>query len=101
MDHDTLYELRSVLALYPYFQSARLLLLQNLFLLHDPSFDEELRRAAIYIGDRRVLFQMIEAAHYQLTHDKEAAESAVPPMPPWTMWPICSKPRPTRSDSRL
>ena len=78
MDRDTLYELRSVLALYPYFQSARLLLLQNLFLLHDPSFDEELRRAAIYIGDRRVLFQMIEAAHYQLPHDKEAAESAAP-----------------------
>ena len=41
-------------------------MLQNLYLLHDPTFDEELRRAAIYITDRRVLFQMIEAAHYQL-----------------------------------
>ena len=66
LDRDTLYELRSTLALYPYFQTARLLLLQNLYLLHDPSFDEELRRAAIYITDRRVLFQMIEAAHYRL-----------------------------------
>ena len=66
LDRDTLYELRSTLALYPYFQTARLLLLQNLYLLHDPSFDEELRRAAIYIIDRRVLFQMIEAAHYRL-----------------------------------
>ena len=66
LDRDTLYELRSVLALYPYYQTARLLLLQNLYLLHDPTFDEELRRAAIYITDRRVLFQMIEAAHYQL-----------------------------------
>jgi tetratricopeptide (TPR) repeat protein len=66
LDRDTLYELRSMLALYPYFQTARLLLLQNLYLLHDPSFDEELRRAAIYITDRRVLFQMIEAAHYKL-----------------------------------
>ena len=65
LDRDTLYELRSMLALYPYYQTARLLLLQNLYLLHDPSFDEELRRAAIYITDRRVLFQMIEAAHYQ------------------------------------
>ena len=60
LDRDTLYELRSMLALYPYFQTARLLMLQNLYLLHDPSFDEELRRAAIYITDRRVLFQMIE-----------------------------------------
>lgn len=66
MDRDTLYELRSVLALYPYFQTARLLMLQNLYLLHDPSFDQELRRAAIYITDRKVLFQMIEAAHYKL-----------------------------------
>lgn len=66
MDRDTLYELRSTLALHPYFQTVRLLMLQNLYLLHDPSFDEELRRAALYITDRRVLFQLIEGAHYQL-----------------------------------
>ena len=41
MDRDTLYELRSILALHPYFQTVRLLMLQNLYLLHDPSFDEE------------------------------------------------------------
>ena len=40
LDRDTLYELRSTLALYPYYQTARLLMLQNLYLLHDPSFDE-------------------------------------------------------------
>ena len=66
MDRDTLYELRSILALHPYFQTARMLMLQNLYLLHDPSFDEELRRAAIYVTDRKTIFQMIEAAHYQL-----------------------------------
>ena len=66
MDRETLYELRSTLALYPYFQTARLLMLQNLYLLHDPTFDEELRRAAVYITDRRVIFDMIEAAHYKL-----------------------------------
>lgn len=66
MDRETLYDLRALLALYPYYQTARLLMLKNLYLLHDPSFDEELRRAAIYISDRKVIFQMIEAAHYQL-----------------------------------
>ena len=66
MDRDTLYELRSQVALYPYHQTLRLLMLQNLYLLHDPGFDEELRRAAIYITDRRVLFNMVEAAHYRL-----------------------------------
>ena len=82
-DRDTLYELRSILALYPYYQTARLLMLQNLFLLHDPSFDEELRRAAIYITDRRVLFDMIEAAHYRLRPSKpvtgKTAETSVQP----------------------
>ena len=63
MDRDTLYELRSMLALHPYFQTVRLLTLQNLYLLHDPAFDEELRRAAIYITDRKTIFQMVEAAH--------------------------------------
>lgn len=75
LDNDTLYELRSLLALYPYFQTARVLMLQNLYLLHDPTFDEELRRAAIYITDRKVLFQMIEAGHYQLRGLKKSAGS--------------------------
>ena len=67
LDKETLYDLRSLLALHPYYQTARLLLLQNLYLLHDPTFDEELRRSAIYITDRKVLFNLVEAAHYKLT----------------------------------
>ena len=70
MNKETLYDLRELLALYPYYQTARLLMLQNLYLLHDASFDEELRRAAIYITDRKVIFQMVEAAHYQLKKEQ-------------------------------
>lgn len=66
MDRETLYDLRSLIALHPYYQTARLLMLQNLYLLHDSTFDEELRRAAIYVTDRKVLFQLVEAAHYKL-----------------------------------
>jgi len=66
MDKETLYDLRSLLALYPYHQTARLLLLQNLYLLHDPSFDEELRRSAVYLTDRKVVFNLVESAHYKL-----------------------------------
>ena len=73
MNKETLYDLRELLALYPYYQTARLLMLQNLYLLHDASFDEELRRAAIYITDRKVIFQMVEAAHYQLKKESHAA----------------------------
>ncbi len=75
LNRDTLYELRSLQALYPYYQNVRLLLLQNLYLLHDPTFDEELRQAAIYITDRRVLFQMIEAVHYRHSHRLDAQSS--------------------------
>ena len=75
MDRDTLYELRSILALHPYFQTIRLLMLQNLYLLHDPLFDEELRRAAIYVTDRKSIFQMIEAAHYQLRQQLTSSTS--------------------------
>ena len=76
MDKETLYELRSLLALYPYFQTARLLMLQNLYLLHDPTFDEELRRAAIYITDRKVVFNLVEAAHYRLSSINQSAQGA-------------------------
>lgn len=78
LDRDTLYELRSMLALYPYFQTARLLMLQNLYLLHDPTFDEELRRAAIYFTDRKVLFNLIEAAHYRLKKKSPQSFSTQP-----------------------
>ena len=79
MDRDTLYELRSEVALYPYHQTVRLLMLQNLYLLHDPSFDEELRRAAVYITDRRVLFNMVEAAHYQLRKPSSSSSASSAP----------------------
>ena len=39
MNKETLYDLRALLALYPYYQTARLLMLQNLYLLHDPRSD--------------------------------------------------------------
>ena len=74
LNKETLYDLWSMLALYPYYQPARILLLQNLFLLHDPTFDDELRRAAVYISDRHILFKLVEDAHYQLIPEQKKAE---------------------------
>ncbi len=71
MNKETLYDLRSLTARYPYYQTARLLMLQNLYLLHESSFDDELRRAAIYITDRKVLFNLVEASHYQLRANRD------------------------------
>ena len=70
MDRETLYDLRSLLALYPYYQTARLMLLKNLYILHDASFDEELRKAAVYITDRKAIFNIVEAPHYRLAYTK-------------------------------
>ena len=49
LDRDTLYELRNMLARYPYFQSLRLLYLKNLYILHDINFGAELRLSLIHI----------------------------------------------------
>ena len=74
LDKETLYDLRSLLALHPYYQPARILMLQNLYLLHDSTFDEELRWAAIYLTDRKVLFNLVEAGHYQLQRTPKRQE---------------------------
>ncbi|PXX20958.1 hypothetical protein EJ73_02039 [Hoylesella shahii DSM 15611 = JCM 12083] len=66
LDKETLYDLRSIVALHPYYQPARLMMLQNLYILHDPTFDEELKRASVYLTNRNVVFEMIEASHYKL-----------------------------------
>ena len=64
LNRQTLLELRKITAEHPYYQPARIALLTNLFLLHDPTFDDELRRAAIFLTDRRVLFNLVEVSHY-------------------------------------
>ena len=64
LNRDTLYELRTLLERYPYFQTVRLLYLKNLFLLHDITFGEELRKAALYVADRKVLFYLIEGERF-------------------------------------
>ena len=60
LTQETLYELRTLIPRYPYYQTLRLLYLQNLYLLHDASFGDELRKNAPYITDRRRLFLLIE-----------------------------------------
>ncbi len=60
LDKDTLYQLRNLVERYPYFQTARMLYLKNLYLLHHEQFGPELRRAALYLSNRRQLFYFIE-----------------------------------------
>ncbi len=75
LSRETLYALRNYVALYPCNQVARLLMLQNLFFLHDPTFDEELNRAAFFITDHNTLFNLAEAKYHKpVTYDKPVAK---------------------------
>ena len=73
LNKDTLYELRTLVARYPYSQVLRLLYLKNLYLLHDVTFGGELRKAIVYVSDRRKLFYLIEGEKYTLQSRKKPA----------------------------
>ena len=72
LNQDSLYELRTLVARYPYFQSIRLLYLKNLYLLHDVSFGAELRKAVLYVADKRSLFYLIEGENYKLNRNEQS-----------------------------
>jgi len=74
LNRDTLYELRTLVARYPYFQSARLLLLKNLFLLHETTFGEELRQSILHVADRRALFELVEGDRFKLHKKSQTSE---------------------------
>lgn len=76
LNQDSLYELRKLVARYPYFQTARLLLLKNLFLLQDVSFRDELRKSALYIADLSVLFYYIEGDSFVIKQRPSAGDGS-------------------------
>lgn len=59
LNASTLPVLARLVARYPYFQAVRMLYLRNLYQLHDRSFGEELKKAALYV-DRSALYYYLE-----------------------------------------
>ena len=59
LNRETLYELRMLVRKNPCFDAARLLMLKNLYLLHDIDFGKEMRSAALYLKNRWVLFDLM------------------------------------------
>lgn len=80
LNQETLYDLRRIVGVHPTYHAARILLLQNLFLLHDTTFDQELRRAALLVPDRRVLCNITQFGGLQpmLDRAQQPAHSATP-----------------------
>ena len=76
LNRDTLYELRLIVGKYPYFDVARLLMLKNLYLLHDIDFGKEMRKAAIYLKSRWPIFELM--AGYGTTPTTDEAPADIP-----------------------
>ena len=75
----SLYELQTTVERYPFDQSARIKYIERLFALQNDSFGKELRKASLFVPDRKVLFYMIEGEKYKIspnqTTDKNTAKS--------------------------
>ena len=76
LNRDTLYELRLIVGKYPYFDVARLLMLKNLYLLHDIDFGKEMRKAAIHLKSRWPIFELM--AGYGTAPTIEEAPADIP-----------------------
>ena len=52
-------EVYELIDIFPYFQSAHLLLLKGLYNNADVKFENQLRNSAIHVGDREVLYWLL------------------------------------------
>ena len=75
----SLYELQTTVERYPFDQSARVNYIGKLFSLRNEAFGRELRKASLFVPDRKVLFYMVEGERYKITpqenEDRKKSES--------------------------
>lgn len=83
-DRQVLAELSELVNIYPYFQTAHLLLLKGLKENSDIRFENQLRNSAIHIADREVLFNLLQIAPSIIEKEVPAIqpETAVIPAQP-------------------
>lgn len=66
LNEDTLPQLKEMVERYPFFQTARVLYLANLYMLHSSDFGRELHKASVFVPDRAALFKLTEGVNYEL-----------------------------------
>jgi hypothetical protein len=64
-------EVYELIDIFPYFQSAHLLLLKGLYYNEDVKFENQLRNSAIHIGDREVLYWLLKGGNIPDTQRPE------------------------------
>jgi tetratricopeptide (TPR) repeat protein len=84
VDRQVLAELSELVNIFPYFQTAHLLLLKGLKDNSDIRFENQLRNSAIHIADREVLFNLLKIAPIQFEKEiiQEPEEETVILEPP-------------------
>ena len=78
MDSQSISNLQELVRRYPYYHTARILLLQALFKQHSPAFDKEFGRTAepgIEIPNRTTLFNQIERRNYLADEERRKHNS--------------------------
>lgn len=66
MNRSTIGLLQNAIKQYPYHQALYLLLLENMYKVHDAQFGLYLQKYAVMLADRSPLFEMIEGLNYQI-----------------------------------
>ena len=98
-DAMSLASLEDIVRRYPYCQSGHLLFTFNLFRENDPNYPSQLKKAAAYAGDRKVLKALIESGKFKgpLINPpyRELQNSLAPPVPPSEPEAVGPHPSPT------
>lgn len=82
MDKQAVAHLRDLVARYPYFHSARILLLQALYRSHDASYNAELRASSLLVPNRQAIFHLVEEKNYSAEEErKKYDEESMPDEP--------------------
>jgi tetratricopeptide (TPR) repeat protein len=63
LDNETVGFVTGLANQYPYFQTAHLLTVKNLYIINSEDFVSKLNLAAAYITDRRILYELIHPLH--------------------------------------
>ena len=81
LNETSLPDIQQLVNEYPFFQTARLLLLKNLYQLDNIRFEPELKKSAMYVSDRTRLFDLIHNIYPEVvskpelfTHETEESE---------------------------
>jgi len=71
LNETSLPDIQQLVNEYPFFQTARLLLLKNLYQLDNIRFEPELKKSAMYVSDRTRLFDLIHNIYPEVVSKPE------------------------------